>query len=889
MGVLLVFFTLLLYVNTLWNDYNLDDELVTRNHPLTSKGISAIPEIFSSPYYQDQMGYKFEYRPVVLASFAIEHTLFGQHAFVSHLINVLLYAGTVLLLYRLLIQLFVGLPHVVALIIGLLFAAHPLHTEVVANIKNRDEILALLLGIASWHAAVVFMKHTKRQWGRLAIVALLFLLAMLSKQSIVSLALLIPLSLVMFLNIDEMRLFLLSMVLALITAMIIPLDLFMYRVLFFVGLSLAPWLFKKIFYDRIWMQFFTFIRNKWLQFSTQRVTDNEVPLFFFNRHITYTLGIVALLIAGTATAWAIYFAWTALLFWVFIGLLVLLLMNANRGLSGWLLLMLCVVAMILHEWHQNGGAYDLFLLFVFLMTITFPERFSRRHVLFSYALLSLYALIKLDQIFIPYLLFMVLFLFLKHESAFFLLLVISLIKFFAAAGHILMEVMNNRQPDFLFYEELVPALLSVLTLGAFLIKPFRKTSYYIVVGAVTGLYAYYFYFMAPDFQGLRDLEQIRYSPINVLPESDRPILFQEMPVRFDTPFSKKLGTGFYVLGEYLRLMILPHPLRFYYGYAHIVPVKISHPMAVFSMIIHAIMMIVALWLIHKNRILSFGLLFYLVSISTFSNILYPVVGVIAERLSYVATIGYCVVVGYLIARIFKIDIQTAKMSRIPPFLVVVLLLILIPYSAKTVIRNAQWKNHLTLMRHDIKYLEKSAQAHNLLAQNIMKYSFQQEYADQAPQMYREAIRHFKKSAEIYPHFLNVWYDMGRVYVLLHEKDSAYVCFLKAHDLDSTFAWSAYNAALIAEEKQDYHMAIRHYESAIRNDPHGMIDAFYKLGHLYYRIGELDKSAAINKKGVEYFPQHRGFYENLSTIYYQLKDTTKAEYYKREAARRPRGF
>jgi hypothetical protein len=53
---------------TLLNDYNLDDNLVTQNHRLTSKGISAIPEIYGSPYYQDDMGYSYGYRPTTLAS-----------------------------------------------------------------------------------------------------------------------------------------------------------------------------------------------------------------------------------------------------------------------------------------------------------------------------------------------------------------------------------------------------------------------------------------------------------------------------------------------------------------------------------------------------------------------------------------------------------------------------------------------------------------------------------------------------------------------------------------------------------------------------------------------------------------------------------------------------
>ena len=97
---LIVFlFACLLYVNTIPNDYNLDDELVTRDHRTTSKGISAIPEIIDSYYYEDDIGYKYGYRPVTHIFFAIEHEFLGENPHLSHVINVLLYAFLCLAIY----------------------------------------------------------------------------------------------------------------------------------------------------------------------------------------------------------------------------------------------------------------------------------------------------------------------------------------------------------------------------------------------------------------------------------------------------------------------------------------------------------------------------------------------------------------------------------------------------------------------------------------------------------------------------------------------------------------------------------------------------------------------------------------------------------------------
>ena len=82
-------FSFLFYGNSLKNKYALDDDYVTvtnfpikgqnyiPNHPLVSKGIKAIPKIWKSRYASDEES-SFDYRPLVIASFAIEYSVFGQ-------------------------------------------------------------------------------------------------------------------------------------------------------------------------------------------------------------------------------------------------------------------------------------------------------------------------------------------------------------------------------------------------------------------------------------------------------------------------------------------------------------------------------------------------------------------------------------------------------------------------------------------------------------------------------------------------------------------------------------------------------------------------------------------------------------------------------------------
>ncbi|MES2690370.1 MAG: hypothetical protein V4658_08205, partial [Bacteroidota bacterium] len=89
------------YFNILGNGYNLDDNLVTQGHALTSQGLAGTGKIITSSYYTNAADVSFGYRPVTHLTFAIEHQLFGEHAAVSHFINLLLFLSAVLLFYQL--------------------------------------------------------------------------------------------------------------------------------------------------------------------------------------------------------------------------------------------------------------------------------------------------------------------------------------------------------------------------------------------------------------------------------------------------------------------------------------------------------------------------------------------------------------------------------------------------------------------------------------------------------------------------------------------------------------------------------------------------------------------------------------------------------------------
>lgn len=142
---------LLLYANTFGHQYAFDDHIVITGNRYTLDGFGGIWGILSEDSFAGFLGDNSatvaggRYRPLSLVSFAIEQAIFGGNPHISHIINALLYALTGLLIYYLLLHL--RSSQRVAFVTALLFVVHPIHTEAVANIKGRDELLAVLLGL----------------------------------------------------------------------------------------------------------------------------------------------------------------------------------------------------------------------------------------------------------------------------------------------------------------------------------------------------------------------------------------------------------------------------------------------------------------------------------------------------------------------------------------------------------------------------------------------------------------------------------------------------------------------------------------------------------------------------------------------------------------------
>src|ERR1019366_2674286 len=180
----------MLYGNTLWNKFAIDDTIVLTDNKFTKKGLNGLKDHFTHDMFEGFFGERGarlvsggRYRPLSMASLTLEYELMRKlrhdpraeindknvimggeadpylNPYLSHGINIILFGLTCMVLYYLLQQVIpakygaksalgaygLGLPFFATL----LYAAHPMHTEAVANIKGRDEVMCMLFSLLS--------------------------------------------------------------------------------------------------------------------------------------------------------------------------------------------------------------------------------------------------------------------------------------------------------------------------------------------------------------------------------------------------------------------------------------------------------------------------------------------------------------------------------------------------------------------------------------------------------------------------------------------------------------------------------------------------------------------------------------------------------------------
>lgn len=192
--LLLALLTCALAWPTLELGFALDDQAVIQENRFVYT--LDIPAILSSAYWDGKaLGGPDYYRPLSLISFALEARLGDYDVQVLHAVHILA-AGLSSVAVAFLLLTWLPQRPWVAASAALLWATHPLHAEVLANLKSRDALYGVTLGALATALAHRQVQSPTRWRGWLA--GLCFLGALLSRESAVVWLALLPLGLWVF-------------------------------------------------------------------------------------------------------------------------------------------------------------------------------------------------------------------------------------------------------------------------------------------------------------------------------------------------------------------------------------------------------------------------------------------------------------------------------------------------------------------------------------------------------------------------------------------------------------------------------------------------------------------------------------------------------------------
>ena len=183
--------SILVSINSLWNEFASDDESQILNNELI-KTLSNLPKQFVGggwAFMSGDISFTADsyFRPLFTALLTINHAIFGVEPWGWHLTNVIIHGCVTALVFLVIRE--ITEQKRTALIAASLFAVHPIHSESVAWVSGATDPLMSMFVLSAFY---FYLRYRKRSsWGFLALAVLLFFFGLLSKETALGLLLVI--------------------------------------------------------------------------------------------------------------------------------------------------------------------------------------------------------------------------------------------------------------------------------------------------------------------------------------------------------------------------------------------------------------------------------------------------------------------------------------------------------------------------------------------------------------------------------------------------------------------------------------------------------------------------------------------------------------------------
>ncbi|XP_050673279.1 protein O-mannosyl-transferase TMTC4-like isoform X2 [Leptidea sinapis] len=260
-----------------------------------------------------------------------------------------------------------------------------------------------------------------------------------------------------------------------------------------------------------------------------------------------------------------------------------------------------------------------------------------------------------------------------------------------------------------------------------------------------------------------------------------------------------------------------------------------------------------------NRLLILALALLVIPFLPASNILFPVGFVIAERILYIPSAGYCllITIGY-----HKIYLWT-KRKVAKKLLKIMFLNIIIIFMLRSYQRSFEWQTEYSLFLSGLNVCPLNAKVHY----NVAKVADAANNSEWAMSEYKEAIR-------LYPEYYQAMNNLANMLKDRKQFEDAGVYLSKAlyHKEDFPAAWM--NLGIVLASTRKYKESEQAYNNAIKYRGH-YPDCYYNLGNLYLELGDNDRAMECWYKAISQNPVHNSAWTNLLALFDNTGRTEEA--------------
>jgi len=343
----------------------------------------------------------------------------------------------------------------------------------------------------------------------------------------------------------------------------------------------------------------------------------------------------------------------------------------------------------------------------------------------------------------------------------------------------------------------------------------------------------------------------------------------------------RFATALKILGFYIWKLIFPHPLMNDYSLKQITLTDFSQLWPYLSILIYGGLIFIAIKYWKKLPLLTFGIAFFLITLSLYSNLFFIIGTSFGERLLFAPLLGFCLVLVFLVFNLFNIDLASnqLKKAKVP---IGFILALAIAYSFKTVDRNRAWKDNFTLYSTDIENCDKSARCHYYYGLGLMKEkAMNTRDVIQRNELIKQAVDAFKSAITIYPSYSDAWGQLGLAFYRLKNYRAAENAYLKAAELNPSNATALSNLGSMYFELKKYSAAKNSLQRAVKVNPNHL-DALYNYASTLGTLGEFNSAITYFKKVIAIDPKNANYYQMTAITYQSMGNQQQANYYFQKA-------